>query len=92
MREFDTANPVPPGGQPETEGRRWFEPNMGAWNANGTGSLEDPFELYRGDDPRAPLLPEEEFGYYDGWVEHDDLAAIVDRDIFRLEVTVNDAA
>jgi len=71
MREFDPENPV-------GEERRPFgvEPNymFGGWNGNGSGSAENPGELFVGD-PRGVILPEEVFGYYDGWVEHDDLAS-----------------
>ncbi len=79
MRPFDPAEPVPPIAR-GTPGRRWFLPNRGGSNGRGVGSAEDPTRVFvvGGDWPNEPaevILPEEAFGYYDGWVEHDDLAS-----------------
>lgn len=83
MVEFDPEEPVPPytievapagTGRPL---RRWFAPNAGGIDGNGNGIVEDPnLELSTGTS-QAPfqVLPDEEFGYFDGWVEHDDLAS-----------------
>ncbi len=76
MRRFDPDNPSPPIVR-QTEGRRWFKPNRGGWNGRGRGlNQEDPFvplDLGTDNPPEGTILPEETFGYYDGWVEHDDL-------------------
>ena len=74
MRPFDPANPVPPGAA-GTPGRRWFRANRCGWNGRGRGTAENPFVEFAvgGDNFAAPILPDEVFGYYDGWVEHDDL-------------------
>ena len=82
MRPFDPQSPVPPvlsGDADPDENRRWFKPNRGGWNAFGRGAPEDPdiqFDL-GGDDFDVPILPEEQFGYFDGWVEHDDLPSSI---------------
>ncbi len=76
MREFDPEFPVPPVVEPSGEGeKRWFAPNVGGWSGGGVGLPDDPFRLFASDDNDEPVLPDEEFGYYDGWVEHDDLAS-----------------
>ncbi len=77
MREFDPDNPVPTEAFSATN-RRWFRSNAGGFDAYGRGIAEDPFlRLDLGTDSALgtgfQVLPEEEFGYYDGWVEHDDL-------------------
>lgn len=80
MRPFDPTLPVPPEAQPDPtrQVRRWFKPNRGGWSGGGQGvSVTDQFlGLDIGTDAPdlpGPILPEETFGYYDGWVEHDDL-------------------
>jgi len=76
MREFDPEHPVPPVVEPANEGeKRWFAPNRGGWNGDGTGTRDNPFAVFVGDENDESVLPDEEFGYYDGWVEHDDLAS-----------------
>ncbi len=83
MRPFDPDAPLPPIIQnpDDAEASRWFQPNKGGWNGEGRGmggSLGDhniTFDLGSDDWSQGDILPEEEFGYYDGWVEHDDLAS-----------------
>ncbi len=74
MRPFDPNEPNPPVVRGEA-GRRWFQPNRGGRDGHGNGTREDPnLILSPGlDDPPGTILPEEVYGYYDGWVEHDDL-------------------
>jgi len=82
MRPFDPEEPVPPViRNPEpNDVRRWFRATAGGANGKGRGSgpgereRETPFDV-GGDDFDFEVLPDEVFGYYDGWVEHDDLAS-----------------
>ncbi|RME37046.1 MAG: PKD domain-containing protein, partial [Planctomycetota bacterium] len=82
MRPFDPEVPVPPtvvrppdtgGGGGQQQVRIWFQPNRGGFDGLGNGTSEDPTAITFGDDLPFEVLPEEEFGFYDGWVEHDDL-------------------
>ncbi|MCH9035230.1 MAG: hypothetical protein IID42_12140, partial [Planctomycetes bacterium] len=77
MRAFDPAAPNPPVLNSLTD-RRWFQSDRGGWNGSGRGTVDDhfaPFDLGGNRWEEGDILPEEEFGYYDGWVEHDDLAS-----------------
>ncbi|MCH8147484.1 MAG: hypothetical protein IH987_05745, partial [Planctomycetes bacterium] len=76
MRPFDPAAPNPAIVLSPTD-RRWFRSNRGGWNGAGRGTQDERqlrFDL-GGNEWEDAVLPEEEFGYYDGWVEHDDLAS-----------------
>ncbi len=84
MRPFDPDAPLPPIVQNEDADtvRRWFQPNAGGWDGLGLGMGGDvadhniTFNLGSDDwSEYGRILPDEEFGYYDGWVEHDDLAS-----------------
>jgi len=82
--EFDPASPTPDGLYGEdTPPRRRFRPDAGGWNGYGRGSDqgqgEHRIQYDLGFDFDLPyrILPEESFGYYDGWVEHDDLASSI---------------
>ena len=72
MRPFDPARPTP-ATVAATNGRRWFRPNRGGSHGNGTGTLENRNRVFDNNNFPELILPEESFGYYDGWVEHDDL-------------------
>jgi len=76
MRPFEPDAPNPPIVGSETD-RRWFRSNRGGWDGAGSGTQQEPNLLFAlgGNDWDSDILPEEEFGYYDGWVEHDDLAS-----------------
>jgi len=81
MRPFDPEEPNPPivENEDETVNRRWFQASGGGFDGRGEGTLDAqtaPFNL--GDDnwtSFGEVEPDTSFGYYDGWVEHDDLAS-----------------
>ncbi|MCH8242998.1 MAG: PKD domain-containing protein, partial [Planctomycetes bacterium] len=77
---FDQAQPNPPDIRPDVNGdRRWFRADRGGWSGLGRGTGDGDghnieFDV-GGVDFDSDILPDAEFGYYDGWVEHDDLAS-----------------
>ncbi|MBU0717160.1 MAG: PKD domain-containing protein [Planctomycetes bacterium] len=80
MRAFDAEAPNPPTIFDEDAGtadenRRWFRSNRGGWDGRGCGTEDDHYLMVcvGGNAWDEAVLPEEEFGYFDGWVEHDDL-------------------
>lgn len=78
MRPFDPENPLPPIVRNEDvpDAGRWFRANTGGRSGTGEGTIDDPVALFNSDNfDDGRILPDEEFGYYDGWVEHDDLAS-----------------
>lgn len=81
MRPFDPAAPNPPiiAGTEDSVNGRWFHANAGGVSGLGLGTLDDrvaPFPSGSDDwSNYGSVEPETSFGYYDGWVEHDDLAS-----------------
>ncbi len=62
------------GGDPA---RITFAASAGGWDGRGNGTTADPTRFFSGGGTGfpEPILPEERFGFFDGWVEHDDLAS-----------------
>ncbi len=77
MAPFDPANPLPPSLQgDDLPTSRWFRANKGGFSGDGDGGTPaPPFQHYNagGDNWGNSILPDAAYGYYDGWVEHDDL-------------------
>ena len=79
MTPFDTLVWVPPSLRTgdTAVSCRWFQANCGGHNGYGWGDAPTGGEPYSlgGDIWAKPILPEAWWGFYDGWVEHDDLAS-----------------
>lgn len=74
MRPFVPTEPLPPVVR-NTPGRRFIKPNRGGFDAHGNGTVSEPNLVFSsgGDNFDRLTQPDANFGYYDGWVEHDDL-------------------